>query len=177
MLIVDSCTLHKNITVWTKLHIIIFQFVSIWHDKCYKIWLDWMSNVKIWVKIHLLSIICLLTLTCYILYFKKTPIKNRNIIQWWFILRNFDFMVSSKRFWKQTWKEQKSMSCRIIKIRRGWLCPRLSVFQRFMGAFMFGYTCLIKKIIMYFKILFLCKFTVKRVKRITTKLWSLSSKI
>lgn len=71
MLIVDSCTLHKNITVWTKLHIIIFQFVSIWHDKCYKIWLDWMSNVKILVKIHLLSIICLLTLTCYILNFKK----------------------------------------------------------------------------------------------------------
>lgn len=113
----------------------------------------------------------------YFIFLKKTPIKNRNIIQWWFILRNFDFMVSSKRFWKQTWKEQKSMSCRIIKIRRGWLCPRLSVFQRFMGAFMFRYTCLIKKIIMCFKILFLCKFTVKRVKRITTKLWSLSSKI
>lgn len=138
-----------------------------------------MSNVKILVKIHLLSIICLLTLTCYILFFlKKTPIKNRNIIQslWWFILRNFDFMVSSKRFWKQTWKEQKSMSCRIIKIRRGVTLSE-SVFQRFMGAFMFRYTCLIKKIIMCIKILFVCKFTVKRVKRITTKLWSLSSKI
>lgn len=112
----------------------------------------------------------------YFIFLKKTPIKNRNIIQWWFILRNFDFMVSSKRFWKQTWKEQKSMSCRIIKIRRGVTLSE-SVFQRFMGAFMFGYTCLIKKIIMCFKILFVCKFTVKRVKRITTKLWSLSSKI
>lgn len=149
MLIVDSCTLHKNITVWTKLHIIIFQFVSIWHDKCYKIWLDWMSNVKILVKIHLLSIICLLTLTCYILYFKKNTYQNRNIIQWWFILRTFDFIVSSQRFWKQTWKEQESMSCGIIKIGRGWLFPRLSVFQRFIGAFIFRYTCL-----MCFKILF-----------------------
>lgn len=173
MLIVDSCTLHKNITVWTKLHIIIFQFVSIWHDKCYKIWLDWMSNVKILVKIHLLSIICLLTLTCYILYFKKNTYQNRNIIQWWFILRTFDFIVSSQRFWKQTWKEQKSMSCRIIKIRRGVTLSE-SVFQRFMGTLMLRYTCLIKKIIMCFKILFVCKFTVKRVKRITTKLWSLS---
>lgn len=112
----------------------------------------------------------------YFIFLKKTPIKNRNIIQWWFILRNSDFMVSSKRFWKQTWKEQKSMPCRIIKIRRGVTLSE-SVFQRFMGAFMFRYTCLIKKIIMCFKILFLCKFTVKRVKRITTKLWSLSSKI
>lgn len=112
----------------------------------------------------------------YFIFKKKKPIKNRNIIQWWFILRNFDFMVSSKRFWKQTWKEQKSMSCRIIKIRRGVTLSE-SVFQRFMGAFMFRYTCLIKKIIMCFKILFVCKFTVKRVKRITTKLWSLSSKI
>lgn len=135
-----------------------------------------MSNVKILVKIHLLSIICLLTLTCYILYLNKNTYQNRNIIQWWFILRNFGFIVSSKRFWKQTWKEQKSMSCRIIKIRRGVTLSE-SVFQRFMGAFMVRYTCLIKKIIMCFKILFVCKFTVKRVKRITTKLWSLSSKI
>lgn len=74
-------------------------------------------------------------------------------------------MVSSKRFWKQTWKEQKSMSCRIIKIRRGVTLSE-SVFQRFMGTLMLRYTCLIKKIIMCFKILFVCKFTVKRVKRI-----------
>lgn len=90
MLIVDSCTLHKNITVWTKLHIIIFQFVSIWHDKCYKIWLDWMSNVKILVKIHLLSIICLLTLTCYILYLKKNTYQKP---------KYYSVVIHFKEFW------------------------------------------------------------------------------
>lgn len=114
-----------------------------------------------------------LSINLNMLYLNKNTYQNRNNIQWWFILRTFDFIVSSQRFWKQTWKEQKSMSCRIFKIRRGVTLSE-SVFQRFMGTLMLRYTCLIKKIIMCFKILFVCKFTVKRVKRITTKLWSLS---
>lgn len=144
MLIVDSCTLHKNITVWTKLHIIIFQFVSIWHDKCYKIWLDWLSNVKILVKIHLLSIICLLTLTCNILFLKKNTYQKPKYYSVVIHFKEFSFFCIVKKILKTNLKRTKSMSCRIIKIRRGVTLSE-SVFQRFMGAFMFRYTCLIKK--------------------------------
>lgn len=173
MLIVDSCTLHKNITVWTKLHIIIFQFVSIWHDKCYKIWLDWMSNVKILVKIHLLSIICLLTLTCYILYFKKKHLSKPKYYSVVIHFKDFWFYCIVTKILKTNLKRTKKHVIENNQKSQGVTLSE-SVFQRFMGAFMVRYTCLIKKIIMCFKILFVCKFTVKRVKRITTKLWSLS---
>lgn len=110
------------------------------------------------------------------IFFKKTTYQKPKYYSVVIHFKEFWFYCIVKKILKTNLKRTKSMSCRIIKIRRG-VALSESVFQRFMGAFMVRYTCLIKKIIMCFKILFVCKFTVKRVKRITTKLWSLSSKI